>query len=48
MVAAVESMAWTGQVPWHGEGVEVNGNLTPYEMMVAAGLDWTVSKRQAR
>ena len=45
MVAAVESMAWTGQVPWHGEGVEVNGNLTPYEMMVAAGLDWTVSKR---
>ena len=24
MVAAVESMAWTGQVPWHREGVEVD------------------------
>ena len=45
MVAAVESMAWTGQVPWHREGVEVDNNLTPHEMMVAAGLDWTVSKR---
>ncbi len=45
MVAAVESMAWTGQVPWHGEGVEVDGTLTPHEMMVAAGLDWSVDKR---
>lgn len=45
MVAAVESMAWTGQVPWHGEGVEVSNDLTPHEMMVAAGLDWSVSKR---
>ena len=38
MVAAVESMAWTGQVPWHGEGVEVSNDLTPHEMMVAALL----------
>jgi len=45
MVAAVETMAWTGKVPWHGEGVEIGPDLTPYEMMVAAGLDWSVSKR---
>tara|TARA_R110000787_G_scaffold11737_1_gene38560 strand:- start:2497 stop:3522 length:1026 start_codon:yes stop_codon:yes gene_type:complete len=45
MVAAVETMAWTGDVPWHGEGVKVDANLTPKEMMVAAGLDWSVSKR---
>ena len=45
MVAAVETMAWTGDVPWHGEGVKVDPNLTPREMMVAAGLDWSVSKR---
>ena len=45
MVAAVETMAWTGQVPWHGEGLEVPPDLTPYEMMKAAELDWTVSKR---
>ena len=45
MVAAVESMAWTGEVPWHREGVKVDPNLTPQEMMIAASLDWTVSKR---
>ena len=45
MVAAVETMAWTGQVPWHGEGLEVPPDLTPYEMMKAAELDWTVSTR---
>ena len=45
MVAAVETMAWTGQVPWHGEGLEVAPDLTPHEMMKAAELDWTVSKR---
>ena len=45
MVAAVETMAWTGQVPWHGEGLEVAPDLTPHEMMKAAKLNWTVSKR---
>ena len=45
MVAAVETRAWTGQVPWHGEGLEVAPDLTPHEMMKAAELDWTVSKR---
>tara|TARA_R110002126_G_scaffold90683_2_gene216068 strand:- start:1501 stop:2529 length:1029 start_codon:yes stop_codon:yes gene_type:complete len=41
----VETMAWTGNKPWHGLGVEVNPNLTPLEMQEAAQLDWTVSKR---
>jgi len=45
MAAAVETMAWTGKEPWHGEGVKVNPDLTPEEMMIAAELDWTVSKR---
>lgn len=39
-------MAYTGQVPWHGLGVRVGDNLTPQEMMVAAGLDWTVEKEE--
>jgi len=38
-------MAYAGEVPWHGLGVKVEDNLTPDEMLVAAGLDWTVSKR---
>ena len=45
MAAIVETMAWTGKEPWHGEGVKVNPDLSPEEMMIAAELDWTVSKR---
>tara|TARA_R110000787_G_scaffold20217_1_gene60174 strand:- start:855 stop:1883 length:1029 start_codon:yes stop_codon:yes gene_type:complete len=41
----VETMAWAGAKPWHGLGVEVDGNLTPLQMQQAAQLDWTVSKR---
>jgi len=45
MAHQVETMAWTGDKPWHGLGVEVAPSLTPLEMQEAAGLDWTVSKR---
>lgn len=30
--------------PWHGLGVPVGDDMTPSEMMDAAGLNWTVSK----
>ena len=45
MAHLVESMAWTGDKPWHGLGVEVSNDLTPLEMQEAAQLNWTVSKR---
>ena len=45
MAHLVETMAYAGAVPWHGLGVPVEANLTPKEMMQAADLDWTVSKR---
>ncbi len=45
MAHMVETMAYAGQVPWHGLGNKVDGNLTPEEMLIAAKLDWTVSKR---
>ena len=45
MAHEVETMAYAGEVPWHGLGVKVDDTLTPQEMMKAAGLDWTVSKR---
>lgn len=41
----VETMAWTNEKPWHGLGHQVDGNLSAHEMMVAAKLDWSVSKR---
>jgi len=31
-------------VPWHGLGVPVEDDMTPQEIMQAAGLDWTVTK----
>jgi phage/plasmid-like protein (TIGR03299 family) len=47
MVAAVETMAYAGEVPWHGLGVPVENTMTPEEMLNAADLNWTVSKRPA-
>ena len=37
-------MAYAGEVPWHGLGVEVHNDLTPGQMLTKAGLDWTVEK----
>ncbi len=45
MAHNVETMAYAGQVPWHGLGVEVADNLTPLQMQKAAGLDWKVEKQ---
>ena len=45
MAHQVETMAYAGEVPWHGLGKKVEHKLTPEEMLKAAGLDWTVSKR---
>ena len=42
MAHAVETMAYAGQVPWHGLGTKVEGDLTPQEFMKEAGLDWEV------
>ena len=47
MVNGQAQMAYVGEVPWHGLGVQVGDNLTPAEMMEAAGLDWTVEKHDA-
>ncbi len=42
MTAAVETMAWAGEVPWHGLGNRVDANTSPEDMEKAAGLDWKV------
>jgi phage/plasmid-like protein (TIGR03299 family) len=47
MAHEVETMAYTGEMPWHGLGVPVSDDMTPEEMLIAANLDWTVSKRPA-
>ena len=39
----VELIEW--DVPWHGLGTKVLPDLTPDQMLKAAGLDWEVEKR---
>jgi phage/plasmid-like protein (TIGR03299 family) len=42
IVEGKAQMAYAGDVPWHGLGVKVSNDLTPLQMLKAAGLDWTV------
>lgn len=44
MAHMVETMAYAGQVPWHGLGKKVPADLSPEQMLEAADLDWTVQK----
>lgn len=48
MPANLQTMAYAGEVPWHGQGTRVPPQVTAGEMIQAAGLDWTVEKRPAR
>ncbi len=38
-------MAYKGAEPWHGLGFKVDENTTGAEMLVTAGLDWRVQRR---
>lgn len=42
MIDGQAQMAYAGDVPWHGLGTRVDGDLTPHQMLEAAGLDWRV------
>jgi len=46
MVNGEAQMAYRASngVPWHGLGTPVSDDMTPKEMMQAAGLDWKVKK----
>jgi phage/plasmid-like protein (TIGR03299 family) len=39
-----DQMAYAGALPWHGLGTKVPADLTPTQMLEAAGLNWTVEK----
>ena len=40
----IDTMAWTEETPWHGLGRKVSNDLTPEQMMRAAGVDWSVKE----
>jgi len=44
MAHQIETMAYAGEVPWHGLGVPVSNDLTPVQMMEKAGVDWRVDE----
>jgi len=44
----VETMAYAGEVPWHGLGKSVHWDLTPDQMLHEAELDWQVYKSVLR
>ena len=48
MAHQVETMAYAGELPWHGLGVKVSNELTPAMMMEKAGLDWSVEKKELK
>lgn len=45
MIDGQAQMAYAGDVPWHGLGFKVPADLSPDQMLVKAGLDWTVEKQ---
>jgi len=45
MAHCIETMAYVGEVPWHGLGTLVEEDISLDQFRVEAGLDWEVSKR---
>lgn len=45
MAALVESMFYVRELPWHGLGVDVGVEPDSKHALIAAGLDWTVEKK---
>lgn len=45
MAHEVETMAYAGELPWHGLGEKVSNDLSPSQMMMKAGCDWAVEKQ---
>jgi phage/plasmid-like protein (TIGR03299 family) len=46
IVDGVASMAYVGETPWHGLGKAVPADVSPSQMLKAAGLDWQVVRKE--
>jgi phage/plasmid-like protein (TIGR03299 family) len=44
MINGQAQMAYVNELPWHGLGTKVDPDLSPAEMMKAAGVDWRVQE----
>lgn len=48
MAHLLDSMAYVGQLPWHGLGAELDDNQSVDQWRVAAGMDWTIKSTPVR
>jgi phage/plasmid-like protein (TIGR03299 family) len=46
MAHQVETMAYAGELPWHGLGARVDTGVSTDEMLKAAGLDWEIRRER--
>lgn len=44
MAHEIETIAYANETPWHGLGVNVSPDVSVDDMLVAAGLNWTVDR----
>lgn len=44
-IEATDGIAWAGQRPWHGIGIDMGEAKSAVEALTIAGLDWEVEKR---
>lgn len=44
MPANIDTMAFTGQVPWHHQGTKLDNPMTAEQAITAGGLNWDVGK----
>ena len=44
MAHLVETMAYANETPWHRLGVKVEDTITPDDLLIKAGLDWSINK----
>ena len=48
MPANINSMAYAGEVPWHGLGARLQKRMTTQEALEKGGLDWEVELKELR
>lgn len=44
MAHMIETMAYANATPWHGLGISVEDTITPDDMLIRAGLNWSINK----
>ena len=44
MAHLVETMAYANEAPWHKLGIQVQDDITTDEMLIKAGLNWSINK----